>query len=147
MVVAAHMPIRDGAGRRWPMRLVMGRGYKRLLENHHADLQRRGIDRDAALFATIDQMPKYASLSPAIPALLRRTAVWSFKHDRMMLATEHLAVQGIRLGSAAEEAKLTATEMKILAGNAMNHSALAAVVLFVLSSLTRRCEDTDGSHV
>ena len=136
LAAAAHMPTRDGTGRRWPMRLVLSGGMKRLLQKHRAHLQERGIAHDAELFATIDQNPNRSSLVPVIPALLRRSAVWSYKHDRLMLATEHLAVQGIRLGSAAEEAKLTATEMKILAGNAMNHSALAAVVLFALSSLT-----------
>lgn len=127
----AHLPTRDGTNHRWPMSCVLPGGLRRLLAKHLARFHERGFDADSDYFTMVDQTPQYTGVSQVIPTLLRKSCVWSFKRRRAMLASEHLRLMGISLPQGVD---LPAAVLKAVAGNAMQYSALSAVVLHVLSS-------------
>jgi len=120
------------------MRLVLSSGL-RCLRKYRSHFEQNSIPFDSELFTTIEQAPGFGTIVPVIPALLQRSRVWSFKHGRLLLPQEHLAVQGISLSEEViEEATLCDMQMKSLAGNAMNFWALAAVVMHTLANIQRK---------
>jgi hypothetical protein len=132
MAADNHQPRRDGRGQRWPMRMVTSAALLRTIEAHERHFGQRAHDDN--MFATVEQTLGFSSaMSDVIPALLRTSKVWSFRHQRFLLPSEHCKVMGIPLNASVES--LSPAKMKAVAGNAMHAGALASVVLFTLSNI------------
>lgn len=127
MAARRHMPERDGQGRRWPMRLTLPLGAERRLRSHELKIS----DPSADWFCYVCQSEGYGRCSPHVPALLRKSQVWSMKHKRLLLPMEHARVMNMRLTAGLKS--LTDNQVRSVAGNAMHGTALGAVLLYVFA--------------
>ena len=90
------------------------------------------MDITGNYYDTICQDVSRASvMQDRIPALLRKGRIWSFKHDRLLIPQEHLAVMGIKISDTVASSLSNAKVLSV-AGNAMHKGAIGAIVLYTL---------------
>mmetsp|Transcript_34568 Transcript_34568/g.112453 ORF Transcript_34568/g.112453 Transcript_34568/m.112453 type:complete len:530 (+) Transcript_34568:170-1759(+) len=128
-----HMSSRDGSGNRWPMKIVLSRSMQRSLAAHDGQLKKGGWDLTKdGVFTTICQQGSYAATSAMIPALLQRSKVWSWRHQRLLLPRERRNVMGIEW--TPEIASIEPSKICSMTGNAMNLTAISSVIVYMLST-------------
>lgn len=123
-----HLTARDGQGCRWPMRRVLSPGYEFRLKEHEAKVG----DKHSDLFCYLCQSTKYGGATSHIPALLRKSQIWSMGHKRLLLPEEHCRVMGMRFTPAMEDMK--DSHLRSLAGNAMHSAAFGCILLYTFAN-------------
>jgi len=133
MAEKMHMSPRDGSGHRWPMKVVLSAAMQRSLAAHEVQLKKDGWDLTKDdVFTTICQQGSYAATSAMIPALLQRSKVWSWRHQRLLLPRERCNVMGIEW--TPEIASIEPSKICSMTGNAMNLTAISSVIVYMLST-------------
>ena len=130
-----HLPLRDGSGRRWSMWHMLSANEQRRLEGMRSAVQEKAAEvGHDDVFVYTCQNSAFNSVSVSVPALLRKSKVWSWGKKRLLLPQEHLRVMGVQLPPGLE---ITEGDTKSLAG-----AALTAVMLFTLGC-TKRIEESE----
>ena len=103
-----------------------------------ASMTDRSSDAGSYL-CNIMQTPGHTPPHRMAPALLRRSHVWSTRHQRLATPAEHFEIMGYNMYGpklcpfAGAVAELGTRHKKSLAGNGMHAIALGAVLLFLFA--------------
>lgn len=127
MARTRHLTARDG---QWPMRRLLSPGYESRLQEQEAKVGGKHSD----LFCYLCQSTKYGGATSHIPALLRKSLIWSMGRRRLLLPEEHCRVMGMRFTPAMED--LSDGLVRSLAGNAMHRAALGCILLYTFANTT-----------
>jgi site-specific DNA-cytosine methylase len=149
---ATHLPKNGPDGKPWTYEHVMSRANYRRMSDIRSARQLMGTK----MYANIDQTNDYANASMRIPALLRRTYLFSFNLRRCLTAPGHLQVMGLSLfdkgrhpsplrGFLLGSSRPKDTVMKSLAGNAYSKSQAMAVLLYLLGLTKLRDQEQEES--
>ena len=78
-----HIHDKDARGKRWPMRMVLGAGYKQRLENQEERMQskERGLSKTYDRFFYVCQNGSYSTISQS---LIPEKAVWLYVGEQFI---------------------------------------------------------------
>jgi hypothetical protein len=132
-----HMAHFDAEGKLLPMYDLLPLSHRRRIDENAAEMKAKGLSLDDDWFVYICQNSGWGNRSLTVPAILRRSKIWSFSKQRVVLPQEHLKIMGIDL-AASLTTEASEGDLKSLAGNAMHAAAIASVVLFAFACAERR---------
>ena len=92
--VLSNLPARKQGGKHWSCYQALSFASQRSIEEHEQALVAAGCSERAAVFSNLSQRPHHMGpqLNGMIPALLRRSQLWSFRLRRVPLPQELLEV-------------------------------------------------------
>ena len=138
------------SGRLWSPKQVLPPGARLSLKNHSAKLEELHEDPRGPFLSDLNQTPEF--MGPAItgvaPALLRRSKVWSFKHQRLILPVEKFELMGHNIWGNGGLQNMNPSEsslfvnalrdlsdhrQSLLAGNTMHVRAIGLCMMYALA--------------
>ena len=149
MAKQRHMSPSRQSGRPWSCWQVMSAAQKSSLQNHEEKLRDMGQEIDAPFVSNLAQTPSFAAPKgpEALPVLLRRSSLWSFRKRRLATPLEHMALQNHVVFTAQEDPwrcsflqgiyNLSDAQIKAVAGNGMHMHAIGSALLFALLVLRK----------
>ena len=129
-----HLPGRTANGKRWPMSVLLPRGYRLRLADHMCTIKRSGSGGDSSgeAYFPIDQSACHSARSyEVMPTLLRGSRIWSTDQDRLLLVSEHCRVMGLKWSDML--ASMREHKIRAIAGNAMCQPAICSVLLYLFA--------------
>ena len=144
------LPQQRSRGGGWSNFLVMTPAQKTSLLKHEDALETAGLPPKAAVLTNLAQWPEHIGpvLSGHVPALLRRSSLWSFRLRRMVLPEELFEIQGYNIfgdGASASTLKgamsiVKDSAKKSLCGNGMHVQAIGSALIPTFRSVRSKSE-------
>ena len=141
--VKRGLPATRRGGKPWHNRQVLSHGNSKRLDGY----EERSVScgRSQRGIANLAQNSSMFRIENVVPALLRRSLLWSFQCRRRVQPAEAVEVQGMRLFSEVEKfvcpfkhallgGRFTGPQIRSMAGNAMHPSAIGVCLTFVLAA-------------
>ena len=147
MAVSRGLPLTRSGGRPWSMCLAMTRSQQAMVDEHERALTSAGYSEHSAILTNIAQRADFMGpvFTGYVPALLRKSLLWSFRLRRLVMNEELFELQGYNmLGDNPEKRSCLAgalavvpeTARRSMAGNGMRVQSVGCAFLFLLACTT-----------
>ena len=135
------LPATQASGRPWSAWMACTPAQRKAIDSHEQALQREGLDDKGSYVTNTMQNPCFIGPQELVPALLRRTHLWSFKARRYALPFELLECQGYNVYDEdiyksdilAQLETRSDSCVKRLVGNAMHLRAVGTTLMFIFA--------------
>ena len=141
LALKRHMPPTRRNGVPWTGYQVLSPSARGRVRRHEAFVKRTATHRPR-LVCNVCQNPQRYAGTEKIPALLRRSQLWSMHLQRLLTPLEHFEVQGYPMFPTAGEPAarcsralrtLSDRDLLSLAGNGMHASCIGISIMFLLA--------------
>ena len=139
---ARGLPPLRSSGRPWSFFQLMPKSIRVAIEQYEQMASLRHGVRPR-LVCNVRQRPSYMDPTDMVPALLRRSLLWSLSARRPLLSEEHVEIMGYSMFDPRPCAiadvlrSLTDGERRSVCGNGMHVGAIGASLMFLLSGVER----------
>ena len=138
-----NLPSRRSSNSEWSCYLAMGKSLQTSVQEHEQSLTSQGYAVQSAVLTNLSQRATYMGpvVSGHVPALLRKSMLWSFRRRRLMLPDECLEIQGYNMFGPGVRTCLaeylqqhvSGSAKREMAGNAMHVAVVGCVLCYVLA--------------